>query len=85
MHTAKSISGLWLQVTGPRGTQFPITWASRRQGAVSRSTTEAELVSLADGLFTEALAVQDVLSKKGRRVYNSRLRERRQRGGFEGA
>ena len=52
IHTSKSTSGLWLQVSGPNGTQFPIAWASRRQGAVSRSTTEAELVSLADGLFT---------------------------------
>ena len=34
-HTAKSTSGLWLQVTGPNGTRFPIAWASRRQQAVS--------------------------------------------------
>ena len=63
VHTAKSTSGLWLQVAGPNGTQFPIAWSSRRQQAVSRSTTEAELVSLAEGLFTEALPVQDLLSR----------------------
>ena len=62
VHT-KSTSGLWLQVAGPNGTQFPIAWSSRRQQAVSRSTTEAELVSLAEGLFMEALPVQDLLSR----------------------
>ena len=30
---------------------------------MSRSTTEAEMISLADGLFVEALPVQDLLSK----------------------
>ena len=60
---AKSTSGLWLQVAGPNGTQFPIAWLSRRQQAVSRSTTEAELVSLAEGFFMEALPVQDLLSR----------------------
>ena len=59
-HTAKSTSGLWLQISGPKGTQFPIAWSSRRQGAVSSSTTEAEMISLAEGLFVEALPVQDL-------------------------
>ena len=61
--TAKSTSGLWLQITGPKRTRFPIAWSSKRQSTVSRSTTEAELVSMADGLFVEALPVQDLLSR----------------------
>ena len=67
-HTAKSTSGLWLQISGPKGTQFPIAWSSRRQGAVSRSTTEAEMISLAEGLFVAALPVQDLLSKVAEHV-----------------
>ena len=67
-HTAKSTSGLWLQISGPKGTQFPRAWSSRRQGAVSRSTTEAEMISLAEGLFVEALPVQDLLSKVAEHV-----------------
>ena len=35
---------------------------------MSRSTTEAELISLAEGLFVEALPVQDLLSKVAERI-----------------
>ena len=63
MHTSKSTSGIWVQISGPCGTRFPISWSSGRQQATSRSTTEAESVALSDGLFCETLAVQDLLMK----------------------
>ena len=39
---------------------FPLTWASRRQTASSRSTTEADIISLDAGIFGEALPVQEL-------------------------
>ena len=42
---AKSTSGGFLVLKGPN-THFPLAWLSKRQTSVSRSTTEAEVVSL---------------------------------------
>ena len=39
---------------------FPLTWASRRQTASSRSTTEDEIISLDADIFGEALPVQEL-------------------------
>ena len=39
---------------GPN-TFFPLAWLCKKQTAVSRSTTEAEVISLAYSLFVEAL------------------------------
>ena len=50
----KSTSGGYLVLWGPN-TFFPLGWVSKKQTAVSRSTTEAEMISLAHGLFSEAL------------------------------
>ena len=58
-HT-KSTSGMMMAVEGPN-TWFPLTWASRRQTATARSTTEAEMISLGSGLFSEALPTQEFL------------------------
>ena len=44
-HT-KSTSGILMAIEGPNSF-YPISWASRRQTATSRSTTEAETISLA--------------------------------------
>jgi len=57
-HT-KAISGALLVLAGPNS-WFPIAWVSRRQTSTSRSTTEAEVVSLAAGLFGEALPFLDL-------------------------
>ena len=57
-----SASGGLLVVQGPNS-WFPISWLSKRQSAVSRSTTEAEAISLATGLFDEGLPNQEFLSK----------------------
>lgn len=51
---ARSTSGGYLVFWGPR-TYYPPMWLSRRQTSTSRSTTEAEIVSLAACLFSEAL------------------------------
>ena len=56
-----STSGGLLVVSGPR-TWFPVTWMSKRQTAVSRSTTEAETISLAQSFFSDALPTQEFLS-----------------------
>jgi hypothetical protein len=51
---SKSTSGVFLVLTGPN-TYFPLTWATARQTCTSRSTTEAEIVALALGMFNEAI------------------------------
>jgi len=51
---ARSTSGGFLVLYGPH-TWFPLAWVSKRQTATSRSTTEAEVISLAASLFSEAL------------------------------
>ena len=45
-------------MSGPN-TYFPIMWLSKKQTSVSRSTTEAEVVSLAASLFSEAIPALD--------------------------
>ena len=60
--TARSTSGGYLVVTGP-STWYPIAWLSKRQTSVSRSTTEAEVVSLAYALFQEALPALSMLER----------------------
>ena len=47
---AKSTSGGLLCLEGPNSF-WPLSWHSKRQGATSRSTTEAEIISLAHGVF----------------------------------
>jgi len=50
----KSTSGGWLVLAGPKSF-FPLMWLSKRQSSTSRSTTEAEVISLAASLFGEGL------------------------------
>ena len=50
----KSTNGGFLVLAGPN-TWFPLAWVSKKQTRTSRSTTEAEIVSLAFSLFGEAL------------------------------
>ena len=46
-----------------------ISWASRKETSTARSTAEAEMVSLAPGLFHEALPLQELLeTSRGRQV-----------------
>ena len=55
----RSTSGGYLVLVGPN-TWFPIAWISKRQTSTSRSTTEAEVVAVANSLFSEALPMLDL-------------------------
>ena len=57
---ARSTSGGFLVIVGP-STWFPITWIHNKQTATSRSTTEAEGISLGTALVNEAYPVWDLL------------------------
>jgi hypothetical protein len=61
--TAKSTSGLFLVVRGPNGTFVPLAWHARRQQHVARSTADAELNSLSEGLHEEFFPVVQLLDK----------------------
>ena len=54
--STQSTSGVYLILAGPRGTFFPLAWLAKKQTATSRSTTEAEMVALAHGLFARSIA-----------------------------
>jgi hypothetical protein len=54
----KSTSGGFLVLTG-ENTFFPLSWLSRKQTSTSKSTAEAELVSLSLGLFDEGIPMQN--------------------------
>ena len=56
---ARSTSGGWLVLGGPN-TWFPICWICKRQPVTARSTTEAEVISLADSLFEHAVPHLDL-------------------------
>ena len=56
-----STSGGFIAVTGP-GTSVPLMWLSKKQTICSRSTTDAETISLAHTVFTEAVPLQEHLS-----------------------
>ena len=56
-----STSGAWIQLSG-KSTSFPLCWVSKKQTAVSRSTTESETVALASGLFEEAIPLAELFS-----------------------
>ena len=60
-HT-KSTSGMIMALEGPHS-WFPLAWASRRQTATARSTTEAEMLSLGAGLFGEGIPAQELLEE----------------------
>ena len=64
-----STSGGWIQLTDESGRFFPLAWLSKKQTAVSRSTTEAEVVALSYVLFEEAIDLAELYSQVlGRRV-----------------
>ena len=59
LHTARSTSDYVLALEGPALFAL-LSWSSRRQKVVSRSSTEAEFVSLSSSLFSDALPMLEV-------------------------
>ena len=59
LHTARSTSGYVLALEGPASFAL-LSWSSRRQKVVSRSSTEVEFVSLSSSLFSDALPMLEV-------------------------
>ena len=64
---AKSSSGSLLCLEGPNS-YWPLSWSSKRQGATSRSTTEAEVISLASGVFDALPTLEFIEKVYGREV-----------------
>ena len=56
--TARSTSGMWLELTDGHGNSFPCEWSSKLQTVVSHSTPEAELVSMSRSMREFALPIQ---------------------------
>jgi hypothetical protein len=71
---SKSTSGAYLVLKGPSAF-FPLSWVSKKQTSVSRSTTEAELVSLAHSLFSEAMPMLSLWERLLKRPVNLRIYE----------
>ena len=63
---AQSTSGMILCLEG-ENSYWPLTWGSKKQTATSRSTTEAEIISLCTGVFGDALPAQEFLEKLANR------------------
>ena len=60
--TMKSHSGHLILLQDDQGTVFPLYWAAKKQACVSRSTTEAEIVSASILVFDEGIPIQSVLT-----------------------
>ena len=54
LQDSKSTSGMYLCLVGPH-TFVPISWLCKKQGAVSHSSTESEVISLEASLRTEGI------------------------------
>jgi hypothetical protein len=64
METTKSTSGLWLEARSADGERcWPLAWRSKRQGSTASSTCEAEYISMATSLKSEALPMVDLFSQ----------------------
>ena len=57
-----STSGGWIQISGP-DSQFPLAWISKKQGAIARSTTEAETAAMAYVLVEEGLPLLELMKR----------------------
>jgi hypothetical protein len=61
IETAKSTSGLWIELVNEDGLRaWPLAWRSRRQGFTATSTCEAKCISMATALKSEALPLLDL-------------------------
>ena len=71
----KSHSGHFVAVIDEHGNMFPLHWSSKRQSCVSRSTTEAEIVSAATLVFEEGIPLNTVLQLRTHSEIPTILRE----------
>ena len=64
LETTKSTSGLWIELQSADGKRcWPIAWRSKRQGSTASSTCEAETISMASALKSEALPLLELFSE----------------------
>ena len=64
LETTKSTSGLWIELQSADGKRcWPIAWRSKRQGSTASSTCEAETISMATALKSEALPLLELFSE----------------------
>ena len=61
--TCKSHSGHYIILKTSDGTFFPIMWGAKKQSCVSRSTTEAEIVSASELVFSEGIPLKDLMEE----------------------
>ena len=62
--TTKSTSGLWIELQSADGKRcWPIAWRSNRQSSTASSTCEAETISMATALKSEALPLLELFSE----------------------
>ena len=59
--TMKSHSGHFVLIEDDEGTSFPILWGAKKLACVSRSTTEAEIVSAALLVFDDGIPIKTVM------------------------
>ena len=62
LQDAKSTSGAVIVLLGPR-TFVPLTWLCKKQGAISRSSTEAETLALDMMMRLEAIPIQSLFDQ----------------------
>lgn len=62
VHSVKSTSGLWIEISSTE-CAFPLYWQSKRQSSIARSTTEAELIAMANGLYGEVYNLQSFIQQ----------------------
>ena len=74
VHTARSTSGMMIFLSSG-ASRWPIAWNSRRQTSVARSTTEAEIISMAGAVFSEGQPLLDLLGQLLGRQITMRLKE----------
>ena len=76
METAKSTSGMWLEVRSSCGTRsWPLSWRSKKQGSTASSTCEAEYISMATACKTEGIPAQLLMEAALRRTVGLRCLE----------
>jgi len=72
--TRRSVSGAYVELVGPYS-RFPISWSSRKQGSVSQSTPESELIAANTLVRRELFPIQEALLQITGRLPTTELQE----------